>query len=127
MSLFADVIVDISQESLDRPFQYRIPVDLAGRVGPGTAVRIPFGRGDREITGYVIGTGQTPKIAPERIKEIAGVLEGSVGVEARLIALAAGFLRFHYDPGFEDSPSREKERKAKGTDYFEPGGSGGGG
>ena len=71
MSLFADVIVDISQESLDRPFQYRIPVDLAGRVGPGTAVRIPFGRGDREITGYVIGTGQTPKIAPERIKEIA--------------------------------------------------------
>ena len=30
MSLFADVIVDISQESLDRPFQYRIPADLAG-------------------------------------------------------------------------------------------------
>ncbi len=95
MSLFADVIVDISQESLDRPFQYRIPVDLAGRVGPGTAVRIPFGRGDREITGYVIGTGQTPKIAPERIKEIAGVLEGSVGVEARLIALAAWLRDFY--------------------------------
>ena len=42
MSLFADVIVDISQESLDRPFQYRIPVDLAGVSAPERRCGFPL-------------------------------------------------------------------------------------
>ena len=43
--MFADIIVDISHEKLDRTFQYRIPEKMEGRIQPGTVVRVPFGKG----------------------------------------------------------------------------------
>ena len=30
--MYADIVIDISHESLDRPFQYRIPESLVGQV-----------------------------------------------------------------------------------------------
>ena len=32
---YADIIVDISHEKLDRPFQYRIPQSLKGKLETG--------------------------------------------------------------------------------------------
>ena len=46
---FANVIVDISVEKLDKTFQYRIPEELKNRIEPGVQVDIPFG--NRTITG----------------------------------------------------------------------------
>lgn len=34
--MYADIIVDISYEKLDRIFQYRIPKELAGRLTVGS-------------------------------------------------------------------------------------------
>ena len=51
---FANVIVDISHEKVDRPFAYRIPERMQGLPEPGMKVRIPFGRSDTLRTGYVI-------------------------------------------------------------------------
>ena len=48
---YANIIVDISHEKLDKPFQYRIPEDMRGKLLPGMVVEIPFGRGDRLIKG----------------------------------------------------------------------------
>lgn len=42
--MYADIVIDISHESLDRPFQYRIPESLVGQVQPGMWVLVPFGR-----------------------------------------------------------------------------------
>ena len=39
---FANIIVDISHEKVDRPFQYRIPDALMGKLEVGMAVMIPF-------------------------------------------------------------------------------------
>ena len=44
MALYADVIVDITQESLDRSFQYRVPEELEEKIQPGMVVQIPFGK-----------------------------------------------------------------------------------
>jgi hypothetical protein len=49
---YAQIIIDISHEKLDRPFTYRIPDGLADQVEPGSRVRVPFGHTVR--TGYVI-------------------------------------------------------------------------
>ena len=57
--MYADIIVDISQEQLDKTFQYRIPPELENEVQIGVMVQIPFGRGNRLLTGYVIGIGST--------------------------------------------------------------------
>ena len=95
--MFADVIVDISHKNIDRPFCYRIPGELQTVVSLGSHVRIPFGQGNRERTGYVVGIGDSPSdgISPERIKEILGLCEKSVSAEGNLIALAA-FIREQY-------------------------------
>ena len=60
--LYADIIVDISQEKLDRTFQYEIPEHLQDDIQIGTKVRVPFGNGGREITGYVIDITGQPKV-----------------------------------------------------------------
>ena len=69
-SVYADVIVDITNEKLDRTFQYKIPPELTGEIGPGTAVQIPFGNGNRMITGYVLSIGNEPKYPQDRMKAI---------------------------------------------------------
>ena len=79
---YADIIVDITHEKLDRTFQYRIPPELEGKVKEGSRVRIPFGGGNRVIEGYVIGLSGTPKYEPEKIKPVTGLSEGSVTVES---------------------------------------------
>ncbi len=87
--MYADVIIDISHEKLDRPFQYAIPKELEKKIRPGSRVVIPFGRGDRQMTGYVTGLSQEPEIEPERIKEIIGTPLDEIPIEGQLIGLAA--------------------------------------
>ncbi len=86
--LYADVIVDISHEKLDRPFQYRVPPSLEARLQIGMAVWVPFGRGERRIKGYVVALGRIAALAPERIKDIEGIAAGETSLEERLIRLA---------------------------------------
>lgn len=86
---YADVVVDISHEKLDRSFQYRIPPELEEKVCVGSRVWIPFGNGNRLIEGYVIGLGSSPKYEPAKLKNIQGLVEGGITVETKLIALAA--------------------------------------
>ncbi len=87
--MFADVIVDISVEALDRSFQYKIPEALRESVTVGSRVRIPFGRGNREISGFVVGLSDTPKIPEEKIKELSVAEKEEVSVEGQLLKLAA--------------------------------------
>lgn len=90
---YADVIIDISHEKLDKTFQYEIPDSLTEQVGIGTQVIIPFGRGGRKIKGYVIDFSEEPKIEPEKIKPICKVAKDSLAIESQLIALAAWMKR----------------------------------
>ena len=85
---YADVIVDISHENLDKTYQYRIPDSLQTIVQIGTPVYITFGNGNRRIQGYVVGLSDTPKLAEERIKCIEEIIPQGVVLESRMIALA---------------------------------------
>ncbi|MDY3917500.1 MAG: primosomal protein N' [Candidatus Limivivens sp.] len=93
--MYANVIVDITQESLDRTFQYRIPEGLQAQAEPGMVVKIPFGKGGRQILGYITELTDRPEIDPGRIKEILELSTEGVGVESRLIALAS-WIREYY-------------------------------
>lgn len=90
---YADVIIDISHEKLDKTFQYEIPLQLQDAVRVGSQVVIPFGNGDRRVKGFVVDMAEEPKIAPERIKPICGVAKDSIAVESQLIALASWIKR----------------------------------
>lgn len=84
MNLYADVIIDITNESLDRPFTYRVPDTLS--VCPGQMVKVPFGKTIRK--GYVIALKEKTTLEEEKIKEISQVVTGAMNIEAELLSLA---------------------------------------
>lgn len=93
--MYADIIVDITHEKLDKIFQYRIPKEMEGRLQTGMEVLIPFGRANRETKGYVIGFSEKCNYDPEKIKEITQIIQNHIAIEAKLVALAA-WMKEHY-------------------------------
>lgn len=85
---YASIIIDISHESVDRVFQYRIPEELLSEIQVGTQVSVPFGKGDRIRKGYVVDITDTVDYDPERVKTVQGIVEKSITADVRLIRLA---------------------------------------
>ncbi|MBQ7506791.1 MAG: primosomal protein N' [Lachnospiraceae bacterium] len=117
---FACIIIDISSEKVDRTFQYRIPEDLRGSLSVGMRVNVPFGNGKR--TGYIVRLSDTPEIEESRIRELYGVVKGSVPVEERMISLAA-WMKDRFGGTMNHAlktvllvPAEKKRRKKKQTD-----------
>ena len=93
--LYANIIVDISHEKLDRSFQYRIPESMRESLEVGMVVAVPFGMGSRRMKGYVIEITDKAEYPPEKMKEILETVTDASPVESRLIALA-GWMRDYY-------------------------------
>lgn len=87
--IYADIIIDISSDKLDRSFQYCVPTHLEQEIKLGMVVSIPFGNSNQLRKGYVTGLSQEAKVDPSRLKEIAGCCSAEETTESRLIALAA--------------------------------------
>mgnify|MGYP000395731916 FL=1 len=87
--MYADIIIDITHEKLDKVFQYRIPSELEGILEVGTEVIVPFGRGNKETGGYVIGFSETADYDEDKIKFILRRAEDKRAIESKLVALAA--------------------------------------
>ena len=92
---YANIIVDIAHEKVDRPFQYKIPQDLQDSLCVGMAVTIPFGKGNHRRIGYIVELTNKPAYDPAKLKEIEAVKTGGVAVEENLIRLAA-WMKEHY-------------------------------
>lgn len=92
---FANIIVDISHEKLDKTFQYIIPDNLTDKIMIGSQVEIPFGKGNRVISGYVLEITDTALYDVEKLKAVIGIKKGSLKVESQLIALA-WFIKERY-------------------------------
>lgn len=93
MAKYADVIINISHEKVDRPFQYRIPSELQERLEVGACVMVPFGRGNKLCRGYVTEITGICAYDPGKIKEIHSLVIGGVGVEDIQIRLARWIRR----------------------------------
>lgn len=85
---YANIIVDISHEKVDRPFQYKIPERLKGKIEAGTCVQVPFGMGNKQLKGYVIEVTDRAEYDTGKLKEISKIEEGTVSAEANAIKLA---------------------------------------
>ena len=93
--IYANIIVDISHENVDRPFQYRVPEELMGQLGVGMSVMIPFGKGNKLIKGYVMELTDIPEYEVSKIKQVHSVVEGGVSAQADSIKLA-WWIKEHY-------------------------------
>jgi primosomal protein N' (replication factor Y) len=88
-TLYADVIVDISHEKLDRPFQYRVPENLMQVIDVGSCVTVPFGSGNRTLKGYVVSLSDKCSYDETKIKNIQSISEKSTDIDDKMISLAA--------------------------------------
>lgn len=95
MECYANIIIDISLEKLDRTFQYLVPEDMAADIRPGMQVLIPFGKGNRQTTGYVMELTDIPEYDPAKIKPILKVMPESITAQNQMLALAA-WIRTNY-------------------------------
>ena len=100
--MYADIIIDISVENLDRTYQYRVPEHLSGCIGAGDRVIIPFGKGDRKIKGYIVGLSDTPKIPEEKIKDIESLCPGNISLDDKMISLAF-WMKEHFGSTANDA------------------------
>ena len=92
---YAAVIVDISHESVDRPFTYRIKESMGDEISIGACVTVPFGRGNKRMKGYVVGFSDSADFPDEKIKEIEEIVVKQDDLQGRMIRLAA-WIRKHY-------------------------------
>ena len=87
--MYAEVIVDISHEAIDKSFSYRIPEDMVLHVGD--PVLVPFGRGKKKA--YVLSIHERVCFPEEKIKDIDSVLDKEFSVEEELLSLAVWMSR----------------------------------
>src|SRR5690606_11411408 len=67
-------------------YTYLVPDELRDFVEPGQRVRVPFGRGDRSETGYVVAVG-LPEATSRKLKSIVDVLDREPLVSAKMLEL----------------------------------------
>ena len=93
--MYAKVIIDITHEKLDKVFEYGVPSELEGMLCVGMEVVVPFGRGNRETSGYIVDLCGTCEYDCDKLKDILRIAEKKVAIEGKLVALAA-WMKEHY-------------------------------
>ena len=93
--LYADIIINISHEALDKVFAYKVPFSMIKDIRVGQQVVVPFGRSNKEQTGYVVNLSRTVDYDESKVKEILRIETDHVGVESNMIELAA-WIRENY-------------------------------
>ena len=102
--VFASIIVDISVESLNKPFIYVIPKELVNVVKEGDRVIIPFGKNNKEKEGYVLEILNLEELKEkkyfqndnyfkkddsiEKLKEITSIAKNKIAVNEILFKIA---------------------------------------
>ena len=82
--LYAEVIVDLSAEAVDKRFSYAIPEGM--EIQPGMLVTVPFG--PRTLDGFVVALSDTCRVSLERVKPVLKVARPEPVVLPELMALA---------------------------------------
>lgn len=93
--MYADIIIDITHENVDRVFQYIVPPQLEGKLKEGMEVLVPFGAGNRGKKGYIVGFSEKCNYDSTKMKVIHDISDTAVQIEGRLVALA-GWIKENY-------------------------------
>ena len=82
----AKISLDNSVYHIDKLYDYRIPLTLAGRVRKGVRVTVGFGRGNRKCQGMVFSTHFSDDT--ENLKPITSVLDETPVLSEEMLELA---------------------------------------
>ena len=84
--ILAKIALSSATYAIDKPYDYRIPPELTGKVRPGIRVLVPFGAGNRRVEGIVLSVDEG---APaDRLKNVLAVLDEAPVLTEELLHLA---------------------------------------
>lgn len=92
MEKYAEVIVDIPSQAVDRPFHYLVPPALEPNLQPGHRVIVPFGA--RKLVGYVMGI--VDKSPVDEVKPILKILDEEPLLTREMVDLALWLAQHTY-------------------------------
>lgn len=134
--MYAWVILDITSSEVDKPFLYLLPYELIGRVDIGTAVSVPFGKGSRLKTAYIIGLDKeislndkrlnNKNISELKLKYVDSIADKKLEISSKALKLAI-WLKDRYGSTLANaistviiSKERVRVRKKKDRDSIIP-------
>lgn len=83
---FAKIAVSELTYWLDKPYDYRVPAELYGKIMPGMRVYVPFSRGNRKAEGVVLSLSDECDYSA--VKTIIAVLDSEPVLTGRQLELA---------------------------------------
>ncbi|MCI9303607.1 primosomal protein N' [Clostridium sp.] len=96
MNLYAEIILNSDALEIDRPFTYKIPVELKERVKIGQIVKVPFGTKNKTSEGFVLALKGEEEIDKSfRVKKVASIVTDEPIIDKNDIKLIY-FLREKY-------------------------------
>jgi primosomal protein N' (replication factor Y) (superfamily II helicase) len=81
---------------LDRVFTYAVPDSMRGKVQPGQRLLVPFGKGNRMITGWAVRGVETTDL--EEVKAIVEIVDEEPLLTEDLLDLATWMSRYYVTP-----------------------------
>lgn len=83
----AQVIVDVPTQQTNHPFTYQVPAKWADTVEAGMRVVVPFGKGDRQVQGFVVGVDE-PHHFDGELRPLAALMDLKPVVNLELLKLS---------------------------------------
>jgi primosomal protein N' (replication factor Y) len=94
---YAQVAIERGMDQHPDGLTYAVPEPLRN-VRPGDRVRVPLGRGDTTVAGYVIERLAAPSVDPARIKPIEALDAAGASLPMHLIELARWISSYYVAP-----------------------------
>ncbi|MDO5779591.1 MAG: primosomal protein N' [Clostridium sp.] len=96
MNLYAEIILNSEALEIDRPFTYKIPVELEEKVQVGQIVKVPFGMGNKTSEGFVLSIKEENEVNISfRVKKVSSIVTAQPIINEDDINLI-NFLREKY-------------------------------
>lgn len=96
MNLYAEIILNSEALEIDRPFTYKIPVELEEKVQVGQIVKVPFGMGNKTSEGFVLSIKAENEVNISfKVKKISAIITDESIIDEEDIKLI-NFLREKY-------------------------------
>lgn len=88
MKLIASIIVNNSSKSVDKEFDYLIPIEFEQLISVGMRVIVPFGYGNKTLEGYIISIHEAPQNTDIKYKYILDICDEEINLDEEMINTA---------------------------------------
>lgn len=93
--MYAHIIVETASRDIDREFDYKVPENMSN-LCIGMRVRVPFGKNNKNIEGYVIGLDSKTDIPDSKLKSIESICDEYPVFSNEMIELAKWMKQKYY-------------------------------